>query len=230
MKCPECQGEVPALHFYCPHCRAEMPLQATAEISAAADKAAKSDRKERAERAAAFRRNGTRLHSRKLYEIGWQAMQWVLSLGVLGGSFIAYQRVNWQSAAHRVNEVASAVRPVEAAAGSNNPSGKLADKSSAQRGAMTTTTKVAANEKGKPLALQPTATAGLLIVKSPAAAARIFVNGKFVGNTPHSFTLNAGEHQLRLEADGFQAWTRAVAIRGNQQIGIMAALEAVSGK
>lgn len=221
MKCPECQGEVPALHFYCPHCRAEMPLQATAEISVAADKAAKSDRKERAERAAALRRKGPRLHSRKLFEIGWQAMQWVLVLGVFAGSFIAYQRVNWQTAA-RVNEVASTVRPVEAAAGSS--------KQTSQRGAMTTTTKVAANEKGKPLALQPTATAGLLIVKSPAAAARIFVNGKFVGNTPHSFTLNAGEHQLRLEADGFQAWTRAVAIRGNQQIGIMAALETAGEK
>ena len=217
MKCPECQGEVPALHFYCPHCRAEMPLQATAGITAAADKAAKSERQERAERAAAWRRKGPRMHSRKLFEIGWRAMQWVLVLGIFGGSFVAYKRVNWQSAASRVNEVASAVRPVEAATGSS--------KQSAPRSAMTTTTKVAASEKGKPLALQPTATAGLLIVKSPAATARIFVNGKFVGNTPHSFTLNAGEHQLRLEADGFQAWTRAVAIRGNQQIGIMAALK-----
>ena len=221
MKCPECQGEVPALHFYCPHCRAEMPLQAMADISAAADKAAKSGRKERAERAAALRRKGPRLHSRKLFELGWQAMQWILVLGVFAGSFIAYQRVNWQTAA-RVNEVASTVHPVDAAAGSS--------KQTSQRSAMTTTTKVAANEKGKPLALQPTATTGLLIVKSPAAAARIFVNGKFVGNTPHSFTLNAGEHQLRLEADGFQAWTRAVAIRGNQQIGIMAALETAGEK
>ena len=217
MQCPECQGDVPPNNFYCPHCRAELPYQATAGIAAAANKAAKSEKHERAERASALRRKGPRVHSRKLYEIGWQAMQWMLVLGVFGGSFVAYKRVNWQSAAHRVNEVASAVRPVEAAAGST--------KQIAQRNAVTSATKVAANEKGKPLALQPTATAGLLIVKSPATTARIFVNGKFVGNTPHSFTLNAGEHQLRLEADGFQAWTRAVAIRGNQQIGIIAALE-----
>jgi PEGA domain len=219
MQCPECKGDVPPNNFYCPHCRAEMPYQATAEITAAASKAAKSDRQERAERAAALRRKGPQLHSRKLFEIGWQAMQWVLVLGVFGGAFVAYKQVNWQSAANQMNEVASAVRPTEASTDSNK------QKPSAPRGAMTTTTKVAANEKGKPLALQPTATAGLLIVKSPAAIARIFVNGKFVGNTPHSFTLNAGEHQLRLEAEGFQAWTRAVAIRGNQQIGIMAALE-----
>ncbi|NOT60303.1 MAG: PEGA domain-containing protein [Acidobacteria bacterium] len=216
MQCPECKGDVPPNNFYCPHCRAELPWEATGELMAAADKAAKSDRKERAERAAALRRKGPRLHSRKLFEIGWQAMQWMVVIGVFAGAFVAYKRVNWQSAATRVNDVASAVRPVEAAGTSAKP---------AQRNAITASSKKSASEKGQPLALQPTATAGLLIVKSPAAIARIFVNGKFAGNTPHSFAVSAGEHQLRLEAEGYQVWTRTVVIRGNQQIGILAELE-----
>ncbi len=116
MQCPECKGEVPPNNFYCPHCRAELPYQATAEIIAAADKAAKSDRKERAARAAALRRKGPRMHSRKLFEIGWQAMQWILVLGVFGGSFATYQRVNWQNTAQRMREATSSVEATEAPA------------------------------------------------------------------------------------------------------------------
>jgi hypothetical protein len=217
MQCPECKGDAPPNNFYCPHCRAELPYDATSGIAAAAAKAEKAERIARAERAAAYRPRGQRLHSRKLYEIGWQAMQWILVVSVFAGAFVAYKRVNWQGAATRVNEVASAVRPVEAAGGiSSKP---------AQRNAIAASAKRVANEKSQPMALQPTANAGLLMIKSSAAAARIFVDGKFAGTTPHSFTVNAGEHQLRLEAEGYQVWTRTIAVRGNQQMGIMAALE-----
>lgn len=222
MQCPDCKEEVPPNHFYCPHCRAELPTAAVLArpaAGAAAMRQTKTQSKKKPAKKKAAQSAGPAQHSRKLFEIGWQGMQLILALVVLLGAFVAYQRVNWQSAADRVNEVASPVRPAEAAGIEAKPT----------RAATRNQPKAAVNEKGKPMALQATATAGLLIVKS-ATAARIYVDGKFAGNTPHSFTVAAGEHQLMLQAEGYQHWSRTILMRGNQQVGMMAALEKLPGR
>ena len=223
MQCPDCKEDVPPNHFYCPHCRAELPTSAVlarpASGAAAMSQARTQPKKKRAAKKAAPR-NGPAQHSRKLFEIGWQGMQLILALVVLLGAFVAYQRVNWQSAANRVNEVASAVRPAEAAGIEAKPASAAVSRAQP---------KGASSEKGKPTALQATAMAGLLIVTSQTAA-RIYVDGKFAGNTPHSFTVAAGEHQLMLQAEGYQDWSRAILMRGNQQVGMMAALEKLPGR
>ena len=219
MLCPDCQGEVPAVQFYCPHCRAEMPrMPIAAEMKAAP---APKQKKTRAVKRS-MSSTGVALHSRKLFELAWQGMQLILAVAVLLGSFVAYQRVNWQSAASRMNELASAVQQhAEAAGVAAKPQPLLV---AAQHSSLADKPQPQPHEKGKPLALQATATAGLLIVKSPMAA-RIFVDGKFAGTTPHSFIVAAGEHQLQLQATGYRDWSRAILMRGNQQVGIMAALE-----
>ena len=222
MQCPECKGDVPQVHSFCPHCRAVMPAVLTsydhlATDEAATDGSSKSARKPKAakKQAASQKVQADFPHYSKLFHVAWQTMQVILACAALLGAFVAYKRVDWQSAANRVNEAANPTQPAQAAeAEAVTVRTRLADKP-----------KVAKTEgNGKPVATQASASAGLLIVKSQATA-RIYVDGKFAGTTPHSFTMSAGEHQLMLIAEGYQEWTRAIVVRGNQQVGIMAALQ-----
>lgn len=153
-----------------------------------------------------------------LFRVAWQGMQFILLGVTLLAAFVAYKRIDWQSSAKRVNEVASSAKPSQASGFAvNGAAVSLRDK-------LNKTPKLAGEMRGRPLATQATASAGLVIVKSPVAAL-IYVDGKFAGKTPHSFTVPAGEHQLLLLAEGYQDWTRTVTVQGHQQIGLMAALQ-----
>jgi len=55
--------------------------------------------------------------------------------------------------------------------------------------------------------------------------ARIYVNGQFSGITPRTIRLTAGDHQIRLMADGHEDWTRRVRLKARQQVGIMASMK-----
>jgi len=55
--------------------------------------------------------------------------------------------------------------------------------------------------------------------------ARIYVNGQFSGITPRTIRLTAGDHQIRLMADGHEDWTRRVRLKAQQQVGIMASMK-----
>jgi PEGA domain len=226
MRCPNCDGEVPNTNFYCSHCRAEMP-NSVAGLADAPSVAAKSKtNKAKSASVQSSVESGDVMANRPpLFRIAWQGMQYILAGIALFGAFVAYKRIDWQSSAKRVNEVASVTRPVQAAgvATSRAGSASLREKMAGSQ------KQVSSDMRGRPMATQATATAGLLIVKSPVAA-RIYVDGKFAGNTPHSFTVPAGEHQLLLLAEGYEEWSRSVLMRGNQQMGIMAALQKQAGQ
>lgn len=54
----------------------------------------------------------------------------------------------------------------------------------------------------------------VVTAKGAAAAAKIFVAGKYMGTTPHTLTLSAGPHQVRIEMDGYrrvERWALVVA-------------------
>jgi hypothetical protein len=55
--------------------------------------------------------------------------------------------------------------------------------------------------------------------------ARIYVDGQFSGVTPRTIRLTAGDHQIRLIADGYEDWTRRVRLKARQQVGIMASMK-----
>jgi hypothetical protein len=55
--------------------------------------------------------------------------------------------------------------------------------------------------------------------------ARIYINGQFSGVTPRTIKLNAGDHQVRLIADGYEDWTRRVRLKSKQQVGIIASMK-----
>jgi hypothetical protein len=68
---------------------------------------------------------------------------------------------------------------------------------------------------------QPAATAATsadppttVTVSSVPAAAEVEVDGKFVGNTPSSVMLPAGEHTVRIVKKGFKPWERKLTVSG----------------
>jgi len=65
---------------------------------------------------------------------------------------------------------------------------------------------------------------GLVAINSYTPA-RIYVNGQFSGITPRTIRLTAGDHQIRLIADGHEDWTRRVRLKARQQVGIMASMK-----
>ncbi|HLA94402.1 MAG TPA: PEGA domain-containing protein [Pyrinomonadaceae bacterium] len=66
-----------------------------------------------------------------------------------------------------------------------------------------------------------------LQVKSSPEGAEITVNGNFVGSTPSSFVLKAGEHTIVIKKPGFQPWERNISLLAGSSITLDAALEKV---
>jgi len=54
----------------------------------------------------------------------------------------------------------------------------------------------------------------VISVKSTPPGADILVDGKFVGNTPSTLRLPAGEHKIRIEKSGYRAWEKALTVDG----------------
>jgi hypothetical protein len=72
-----------------------------------------------------------------------------------------------------------------------------------------------------------TGTTGVLVINSYTPA-RIYINGQYSGTTPRTIKLTAGDHQLRLIADGYEEWTRRVRMTSRQQVGIMASMKKIN--
>lgn len=68
--------------------------------------------------------------------------------------------------------------------------------------------------------------AGVLVVDSRPAGAKVFLDGKLVGTTPMSMsTVTAGEHTIRLERDGYRQWSTPVRVLATGQNRVAASLE-----
>lgn len=64
---------------------------------------------------------------------------------------------------------------------------------------------------------------GLLTIKSYVPA-RVYIDGTFSGVTPRSIKLLTGDHAITLMANGYHEYSRVVKVNGQQQIGILAAM------
>jgi serine/threonine protein kinase len=70
------------------------------------------------------------------------------------------------------------------------------------------------------------AFAGVLVVDSRPAGAKVFLDGTLVGTTPVSLpTVRAGEHAVRLERDGYRRWSSSVRVVSSERNRITASLE-----
>ena len=68
------------------------------------------------------------------------------------------------------------------------------------------------------------AAASCVTFVSEPQGADIYVDGKFVGNTPSTLALPAGSHQIRVEADQFAPWSRTLASTTGSTVTIHATL------
>jgi hypothetical protein len=83
----------------------------------------------------------------------------------------------------------------------------------------------AAPPAADPASPEPTVFQGRLIVDSEPAGARVFLNGRAVGVTPLTLdAVPAGSRVVRVEADGYGAWSSAVRVVANEQSRVLATL------
>lgn len=69
----------------------------------------------------------------------------------------------------------------------------------------------------------PTDKTGIVTINCPVPA-RVYINGQYSGITPRTVHLNAGEHQVRLVAEGYLEWSSLVRVRNRQQMGVLASM------
>ena len=68
------------------------------------------------------------------------------------------------------------------------------------------------------LAPQPDAVeTALLEVRSRPSGARVLLDGGLVGNTPMRLDVPIGRYQVRIEVDGYQAWSKTVAVTDDDE-------------
>jgi hypothetical protein len=73
----------------------------------------------------------------------------------------------------------------------------------------------------------PAAGACVTFVSEPQGA-DIYVDGKFVGNTPSMLNLAMGSHEIRIESEHFKPWTRTLETSAGSKITIRAPLQAAA--
>jgi serine/threonine protein kinase len=70
------------------------------------------------------------------------------------------------------------------------------------------------------------AQAGTLVVESRPPGATVVIDGRVAGTTPLSIgDVRAGNHAVRIERDGYRAWTSTVTVAGGEQNRVTASLE-----
>ena len=68
-------------------------------------------------------------------------------------------------------------------------------------------------------------TDSAIAIKSTPDGAEITIDGKFVGNTPSTLRLKAGDHSIAISKSGFSLWERTITLTANGNITIEAQLE-----
>jgi hypothetical protein len=53
-------------------------------------------------------------------------------------------------------------------------------------------------------------------VSSTPDAADVEIDGSFVGNTPSTIGVSAGQHRISVQKSGFEPWERKIAISSGQ--------------
>jgi hypothetical protein len=65
---------------------------------------------------------------------------------------------------------------------------------------------------------------GSVAVASDPSNAEIYVDGRFVGQTPSTLQLSGGSHHIEMKVPGKQTWARDLEVLKNSQLVIHAAL------
>jgi hypothetical protein len=77
-----------------------------------------------------------------------------------------------------------------------------------------------------PSAAQPRSSdKGTIILVSTPAGGEVYVDSVFVGNTPANLKLTAGEHFIRVFADGYNNWSRNITVISDSEENLSAILD-----
>ncbi|MGC6509396.1 MAG: PEGA domain-containing protein [Myxococcota bacterium] len=68
-----------------------------------------------------------------------------------------------------------------------------------------------------------------VLIDAPVKAATVYINYKYIGETPLSVDLPEGSYNIRISTDGYTPFVRRVKIRANQDSRIMAEMERNNG-
>jgi hypothetical protein len=71
----------------------------------------------------------------------------------------------------------------------------------------------------------PPPTVGYLVIESAPGDARIYIDGRRIGVTPHAAELETGVHELTIEKQGYRRWTASVEIVESERTRVSAELE-----
>jgi PEGA domain len=71
------------------------------------------------------------------------------------------------------------------------------------------------------------ADTGVLILSSDTVGAEIYIDGKFVGDTPSTISLPSGTHQIAIKASGKKDWKREIEVMKGSQVTLHPVLEPV---
>jgi len=86
-------------------------------------------------------------------------------------------------------------------------------------------TKVSAGESSPEATGDSDTQTGICFVESTPAAAELWVDGAFVGNTPAKLNLSGGPHKIRLSLEGFLDWEREILVIEGSEVSLNAILK-----
>jgi serine protease Do len=87
---------------------------------------------------------------------------------------------------------------------------------------------VSALSQNSPPASQTLDGFGSISLASMPDGADVFVDGKFVGNTPETLKLSVGPHVIKLKSDGRRDWERSIEILKDSQLNLKAQLTSIN--
>ncbi|MGH7745206.1 MAG: trypsin-like peptidase domain-containing protein, partial [Candidatus Dormibacteria bacterium] len=63
---------------------------------------------------------------------------------------------------------------------------------------------------------------GAIAISSAPTGADVYVDGKFVGNTPETLQLSAGQHEIRISMQGQKDWNRSIDVLKSSELNLKA--------
>jgi hypothetical protein len=70
--------------------------------------------------------------------------------------------------------------------------------------------------------LMPKVETGAVTISSDSPGCEIYIDGKFVGQTPSTYPLDTGTHRIEVRAPGKETWERTLEVLRNSQISLQA--------
>jgi PEGA domain-containing protein len=82
--------------------------------------------------------------------------------------------------------------------------------------------RAAAGEPAHGAEIKTATRGGTVTVSSDLAGAEIYLDGKFVGQTPSTLSMGAGTHHIEVKAEGKRSWERDLEVLGESQVTLRA--------